>query len=396
MRPGDLDLQVELARAHLALGQRREDAIALLKTIVDREPGNANAWILLGSSLEDRTDDADAQVEAAKALQRALELMPGDPRAALELAAIYYRFRMDDDALAVLDSVVPDPSEPSELVTLELERFRHLQRLNDYAGAVQAVERAIAAGAGPEAYYYLGFALAYLRDFDRAIEAYRTATEKDPGLAVAHRELGNLLIDRQLYAEARAALEQAVAAAPADAEAHYLLGLALFRGGDPESAIPSFERAVQLDPEHASAHYNLATVLRMAGRAEEGMAAMRTFQELQAKQQPGQARMDQYLVNLTRQGVFLAKMGEGERAEELFRRALENDPDSDLILFNLGMILSDLGKQQQAAETLERAIESNPDRAEAYAALANVYRALGRNEDALRMRARYEELRRQR
>ncbi len=391
-RPEDVELQLDLARAHHGLGER-EEAVALVENVVDLEPSRADAWTLLGCILATQTDSADAQVDAAKALERALELRPGDTRASMELASIYYRFRLHEDALAVLGSVIASPSEE---VALELARFRHLQRLDQYERASRAAERALEAGAGPEAHYYLGFALMYLRDFDGAIQAFRMATEEDPGLADAHRELGSLLLDRQLYEDARAALERAVAADPADAEAHYLLGLALFRGSEPASAIPSFERAVQLDPEHASAHYNLGTVLRMTGRVEEGMAAMSRFQELQTQERPGESRLTQNLANLIRQGVFLAKTGHGERAVDLFHRALENNPESDLVLFNLGLILSDMEKHQEAADALERAVESNPDRAEAYAALANAYRALGRNEDARRMRARYEELLRRR
>ncbi len=387
-RPEDVELQLDLARAHHGLGER-DEAVALLENVVEREPARADAWTLLGTILATQTDSADAQVSAAKTLERALELRPGDTRASLELASIYYRFRLHEDAVAVLDSVIASPSEE---VALELARFRHLQRLDQYERASHAAERAIEAGAGPQAFYYLGFALMYLRDFDRAIQAFHTATEKDPGLADAHRELGSLLLDRQRLEDARAALERAVAADPADAEAHYLLGLALFRGGEPESAIPSFELAVQLDPEHASAHYNLGTVLRLTGRVEEGMAAMRRFQELQAQERPGESRLTQNLANLIRQGVFLAKTGHGERAVGLFHRALENNPESDLVLFNLGLILSDMEKHQEAADALERAVKSNPDRAEAYAALANAYRALGRTEEAQRMRAIYEEL----
>ncbi len=391
-RPGDLELQTDLALAHLELGERREDAIALLETIVERDPDNAEAWTILGIGLAAQIESPDAQVAAAQALRRALELRPGDLRASLELSSIYYLFRLHDDAIAVLDDVAAGPSEQ---VPLELERFRHLQRSNEYERAARAAERAIEAGAGPEAYYYLGFALTYLREFDGAIEAYRMAVEKDPGMAIAHRELGSLLIDRQLYEEAQAELEQAIAADAADVEAHYLLGLALFRGGDPGSAIPSLERAVELDPEHASAHYNLGTVLRMTGRSEEGMAEMQRFQELQAQQRPGAARMDQYLANLVQQGIFLAKIGQGQRAVDLFNRALENEPSSDLVLFNLGLVLYDLNRLEEAAAALEQAIEVNPARAEAYAALANTYRAQGRDDDARRMRARYEELRRQ-
>ena len=157
---------------------------------------------------------------------------------------------------------------------------------------------------------------------------------------------------------------------------------------------PRFD-PIKLVVQRFSGYGHLADV-RLIGRTEEGMAAMNRFQELQAQERPGESRLNQNLANLIRQGVFLAKTGHGERAVELFHRALENNPESDLVLFNLGLILSDMEKHQEAADALERAIKSNPDRAEAYAALANAYRALGRTEEAQRMRAIYEELRRRR
>ena len=80
--------------------------VALLENVVEQESTHSEAWTLLGTILATQTDSADAQVSAAKALGRALELRPGDTNASMELASIYYRFRMHEDALAVLDGVI--------------------------------------------------------------------------------------------------------------------------------------------------------------------------------------------------------------------------------------------------------------------------------------------------
>lgn len=392
LSPGDASVLYDQAIAHLALEQR-EEAVEILDEVIVREPSHGEAWSLLGRTLVGDTGDLEAQVRAAQALEKTLELRPGDLKASVDLASLYSRFGLDGEALEVLDAAA---STAPESESLELERFRILQRLGEYRMARWAVEHAIELGAGADAHYYLGFALKNLGEVDGAIQAFRTATEVDPGMGLAHRELGSLLIDRQLFDEARIALQQVVATTASDPEAHYLLGLALLRGGDPEGAIPSLERAVQLAPDDSRAHYSLATALRMAGRSEESVSTMRRFQELRALAQPGIARMQQHVGRLIRQGVFLAKMGRAERAVHAFQRGLENDPDNDLILFNLGVALRDVGNREEAVSALERAIEINPDRAAAYAALANAYSALGRLEDAARMRARYEEVRRRR
>ena len=362
------------------------------------QPRHPLALTLLGDALLEagRVGDAvedvgnrDDEVRAAQALRRTLELRPGEPGASLALATIYRRFGLYEDAIEVLDSVV---STASGNAALELERVRVLSRRGEYQRARDAAERAIEAGAGPDAHYYLGMVLKNQFDLDGALEAFRAAADAAADPSVAQRELASLLIDRRRYDEARAVLERAVAAAPSDAQAHYLLGVAVLRAGDPEGALPNLERALQLDPDLASALYALSAARRLLGHVEESLSAMQRFKALSDQQQGGAGRVEQHTATLNQQGILYYRIGEPARALERFQRALEIDSEGDLATFNIGLAYAGLGNHLEAVAAFERAIERNPNRPETYAALAREYRALGRLEDAARMQARYEEL----
>ena len=93
-------------------------------------------------------------------------------------------------------------------------------------------------------------------------------------------------------------------------------------------------------------------------------------------------------------GIYYYRRGDSERAIEIFEQALVLSPEDGLVHFNLGLAHVALDDHVKAATAFERAIEINPARPDAYAALAVEYRALGREEDAARMEARYQELRR--
>jgi hypothetical protein len=68
---------------------------------------------------------------------------------------------------------------------------------------------------------------------------------------------GELAYHRGQPAEARALLEQAVAADPADAVAHLTLGQVLLAAGDRDAAAGAFARAAELDPELKAARRGL-------------------------------------------------------------------------------------------------------------------------------------------
>jgi tetratricopeptide (TPR) repeat protein len=86
------------------------------------------------------------------------------------------------------------------------------------------------------------------RDFTRAEQLYRLATEADPEYALAFFDLGNVLDEQQRLEEAIAAYEHALKLVPQYADAHYNLALAYERMKEPRRALKHWTAYVQLDP----------------------------------------------------------------------------------------------------------------------------------------------------
>jgi tetratricopeptide (TPR) repeat protein len=86
------------------------------------------------------------------------------------------------------------------------------------------------------------------REFTKAEELYRRATEADPEYALAFFDLGNVLDEMQRLDEAVEAYGQAIKLVPQYADAHYNLALAFERQGERRRALRHWMAYVRLDP----------------------------------------------------------------------------------------------------------------------------------------------------
>ena len=94
----------------------------------------------------------------------------------------------------------------------------------------------------------LGTILYNRRDFVRAEEMYRRATDADPNYALAFFDLGNVLDEMQRLPDAIEAYRRAIEIVPAYADAHYNLALAYERQGERRRALRHWMTYVRLDP----------------------------------------------------------------------------------------------------------------------------------------------------
>ena len=81
-------------------------------------------------------------------------------------------------------------------------------------------------------------------------------------------------------------------------------------------------------------------------------------------------------------GVILKDLGKLQKAEFLYRKAIEIKPDFAEAYYNLGIILSDLGKLEEAQFLYRKAIEIKPDYIKAYSNLGSILSDLGKLEEA--------------
>jgi serine/threonine-protein kinase len=191
-----------------------------------------------------------------------------------------------DLARASLQLKPPQPDEALRFMTVAValrpeSAGAHLglgailcDKKRDYDGAIECFRTAIALDQkSAMAYRNLGTALQGKGNLDGAISSFRKAIELDPTYGDSYDSLGSALDDKEQYEEALANCRKAVELKPNDSRFHLTLGVVLVHLGRREEAIASFREAIKHDPQAPEANYNLGRALRITGRCAEARDA---------------------------------------------------------------------------------------------------------------------------
>ena len=197
--------------------QRYDDALATLDRVVLVDPGEAEAFFMIGQVLSEAGDTA----RAVNAYVRATELDADLLDAYLSLGVLH-------EALG--NSIA--------------ER---------YFTAATAVDRDNALPYRMRADYY-----ARQDRLADALAGYDDAIAIDPRLAEAFYNSGLVLLDLDSLTRAEGQFERAAAIRPGYADAHFYLGVARELRGDVSGARAGYQQALNLRPDDASARQALA------------------------------------------------------------------------------------------------------------------------------------------
>jgi tetratricopeptide (TPR) repeat protein len=219
-----------------------------------------------------------ARAQAAPALEAARAATKADPRSAEAQAAIGLALLAQDprdekgEAVAALQQAVA--SEPkSTLVKLWLGRV--FESRGDLSHAASAYDEA-----ADHDRLWPAPRLAALDvkrrqgDVDGTLATLRALPEEFRTAGEAQLLLGRLLLQKEDWAGALAALDLAVAALPGLAEAHALRGDAAYDAGELKVAADAYGRAVELDPGNVAYRSSRALYLSYDGRREEALSAL--------------------------------------------------------------------------------------------------------------------------
>ena len=116
------------------------------------------------------------------------------------------------------------------------------------------------------AYINLGTIYFHLRQFNRAEELYRRATETDPSYVLAFFDLGNVLDELERPDESIAAYQRSIVLSPRYADAHYNLALAFERKGDRRAALRHWQAYVRLDKSGPWAEHARGQIRKLLDR----------------------------------------------------------------------------------------------------------------------------------
>jgi tetratricopeptide (TPR) repeat protein len=220
--------------SELLLHRTYEPAIEVFQAATQKYPNSPRLQIGLGMALYAR----GLYEDAVKALLRAADLSPSDPRCYQFLARAY-------------DS---SPSQADQVT----ERFRRYAELQP-ANARAQLYYAMSLWKGKR----LQGSTADLNEVESLLKKSITLDDK---LAEAHQQLGNLFADRHEY----------------------------------EKSIPEYERALQLDPKLSDAHYRLGTDYVHTGKKELAQQEFAIYQKLRAdhlaQEDKDRAEVQQFIV----------------------------------------------------------------------------------------------------
>ena len=159
---------------------------------------------------------------------------------------------------------------------------------------------------------------------------WRDTLAKNPTSAIAHTNLGRILLDRGESEAAFRHFRKAAEIAPHMAEVQNNLGVALLRQGDLSAAERSFRRAIRSDPRYAGPRVNLSAIYLQKENFEKAERAARDA-----------LRINPYLTEAySHLGIALAEQGRLDEAIEQFRQALRLDPEDAQCRKNLEHALS--------------------------------------------------------
>ncbi len=171
----------------------------------------------------------------------------------------------------------------------------------------------------PGAHLALGAVYGNLGQFEKSIDAYRTAIKVDKEFVPARINLALLYNYQGKNDEAAKLLREAIELAPQLPDPHYYLGLLLAEDmATLEQAVESLALAVKYSPNHPRIRYNYALALQQLGKLSE--AAVQYKQSLE--QDPHDPDFYQALIALH------AQQGRLNEAIEYARRRLQYFPRS--------------------------------------------------------------------
>ena len=203
---------------------------------------------------------------------------------------------------------------------------------------------------------------------------YRQAIVINPEDPEALINLGFVLSEQRLYAEAEQHLRLATTVAPQNHDAFYLLGTASEMQGKLEVAIDSFKKAIELKPDFDFCRRDLCRVLFQTERFD----AAKTLVSEGIALNPQFADFHYYLGNLLSHEKAL------DKAINSYHHALAIQPDYAEVHNNLGKAFCEQGNLEAAIQSYQKASSITPDDKSIHNNMGDAFNRLGQVDAALK------------
>jgi tetratricopeptide (TPR) repeat protein len=332
---------------------RTADALSELATAAALDPSRPEIAVLTGlahlrsAELLDAATSTRERARAIDAMRTAAALDPANPARAYVLARQLAKTGHRDEALELFQRL-------ADQLTLDAARRPRLPRAALFVPPGLVPESPGVQPFFPPVLYADGFDLVQRGEYEAAIEAFESASARDPfahpsGSDDPEVERGGFALRDGQTGVALEIFKRVSDRAPDRAEMHRLLGRAYLIDEQYEPAIKEFERSVAINPDDERARLDLGEALIAAGREAEAETALKRAVELL----PRSARAVYALGRLHR------RQNRHSEAIQEFTRAAAARP-----LLGLNGLYEDIGRMQENQQQLEAAADAFAKRAE--------------------------------
>jgi tetratricopeptide (TPR) repeat protein len=341
------------------------------------EPLNDNAGYLLYEIYMDarRGDDALRIAEGLAGRD------PGSTRSRLALAAAYDLLGRPADSEHILGQArTDDPDNLSVYVALARSRRERGDRDGEIAVYREILDRSPGHHAA-----LLSLSDIQLKSDDRegamaTLEQIETLHPSDLRSVV---RLAFLYYEARRYAEAAERFERVSQVTPQEWEVVFFLGIAQRRSGSSDAALATFARIPEESEHYADARTQLAALYERRESYAEALAEVEKAIALKPSRE-----LALYAATLR------SKAGDFDGAVASLESLLNDQPDDDELLYNLGVVYGEADRVDESVAYMRRALGQNPDNASALNYIGYTWAERGINlDEAESMIARAIELR---
>ncbi len=370
-------------------GKQFDRAMTLNEELLKEKTKDSGALIAKGEILNLQHKAA----EAIPVLETAVRSSPDEPRAHFQLGLAY----------EMTANLVTAQKELREAVRRQPWMLNAQQALAELAlrnGDTDLLDESALAWqkfspSAPQGYLYHGIALAQKGDVSAAETHLYKAIQMDPKFASAYSRLGDLRFSQKRLVDAEKLYEQALALDPQEVNALQNLVNVYLAQKKPEKAMQRAETQAAKVPENSAYQMLLGQTLLTNHKSPEAEAALKKSVELdksnlvallllaQVQEQNGHideaatsyetaVRGDSQNAGLyTAFGVFEEHRGAWQKAEQLYRKALDFQADQATAANNLSYLLLEHGGDVDTALSLaqiaRRGMPDSPNTADTLA-----------------------------
>ena len=363
--PNSQQIGDELAEIYYT-SQRIRDAVTEANSILAKDPDNLPARRLLAriyvrtlGDMSNTSGQRDTLVRAAEQYREILRLDPTDSDAALWLARLYRLQNDQEKAEAVLRALLGrEPANENgveQLTQLLLDEGKSQE-------AISSLQSVLDRAPTPRLWELLGDAYSQTHDLPNAEQAYRKASETQPGDIGHHKELAQTLLAEEKFPEALEQYQRLTQMDPDDPDAYLRLAEIYRQMKQLDKAEQNILQAKQRAPNNLEVTYYESTIYEDEGRFDDSIhvlsdavTAVKTESEFAPSRRRTLAILYQQLGQLYREtSNYTAAVN---TFDEMLRLGPEEDRRARILIVDTYRDARDISKALDAAH---KAVDAYP------------------------------------